>query len=381
MTIRGGLARAAAAACLAWALCFPTGQAIASSGFDDTARVIAGYPVGANAFGKAEAGQHHGYAQEISTYWGEYERKMGRPMREWACHEVGRSGGQTVFYPFSGPDLPSVYELFPEADRYVLVSMQKAEAPPKFESYSQSGYDDYLSVLHKAWRFFGTLGFFRTNDLNPEASANGVPIGVTGPLMAFAARLGFRVESVDPILLVDLERDVVLRDRGPEKSDTWDSVRITLSRGGRRVLVDYVRMDLSDGSLRNEPIARKWLDYIAANPTLLKAASHHPQGPDFSIVRNSILSRAPLIVQDETGIDYDALAQSFDVSLYGKFTRPNRAFDQGLQRGLASAYQKGMVVKPLPFRLGYEKDAGSAMQVAVRDGNSRPLPERCGGGR
>ena len=162
-------------------------------------------------------------------------------------------------------------------------------------------------------------------------------------------------------------------------AETWDSVRLTLRKGGRQVLVDYVRLDLRDGWVGKLAGAHGWIDRMSGNPTLLKAASHLPEDPEFRIVRNSILWNAPIVVQDETGIDYGALTGSFTVRLYGKFTKPNGSFSQMLQQPLAMAYRtSGPVAKPLPFRLGYEKNAGSAMQVAIRKSNPQLERRNCG---
>jgi hypothetical protein len=136
-------------------------------------------------------------------------------------------------------------------------------------------------------------------------------------------------------------------------------------------------MDLSDASLGRLPGARRWIEREAMNPSILKAAAHHLQEPGFSILRDSLVAYAPSIVQDETGLAYGALSQRFTVRLYGRFTRPNSAFSQDLQRDLATAYRTGNNVKALPFRLGYEKDSGTALQVAIRDTNTPQLPRRC----
>lgn len=344
---------------------------------DATARAIAGIHAGSNAPGKAE-GPWRAYAQEVSSFWAQNEKRIGNPLRQWACQEVGRPDGGTVFYPFSGPDLPWAYDLFPDADRYVLAALEKAEAPPRLENFSKEELEGYMAAFRKAWRFYGTEGFFRTNDLVAETQAQGTRLGITGPLMAFAVRLGFEIEAVEPIVLDLNTRQLGLRDAGPERDDTWDSVRLTLKKDGRRVVVDYVRMDLSDTSLRKAPGARKWLERMAANPTILKAASHHPQGAGFSIFRNSVIENAPIVVQDETGIEYTPLAQAFSVRLYGKFTKPNAAFEQDLQRSLAAAYQKNTGIKPLPFRIGYQKGAGAALQVAVRNTQAARLSPSCG---
>ena len=344
---------------------------------DDTARVIAGFPSSLNKVGKTESGPWRSYAQETSSYWNEYERKIGRAMRKWGCQELNRAEGVTVFYPFSGPDLPSVYQLFPDADRYVLVSTQKAEAPPRLENFSKEELENYLAVFRKAWRFFSILGFFRTDDLEAAANARGIRMGMTAPLLAFAVRLGFDIEAVEPIQFIRDVNGITLRTWKPGEAETWESVRLSVWKDTRKIVVDYVRMDLSDASLGTEADLRKWIDGISENPTILKAASHLPQDPDFSILRNSILGNAPSIVQDETGIEYGALAEAFTVRLYGKFTRPNRSFAQDLQRALAAAYRSGVTVKTLPFPWGYEKNAGSALQVAIRKTNTIQLPRTC----
>jgi hypothetical protein len=345
---------------------------------DDAARVIAGFPSSLNKFGKAENGSWRSYAQETSAYWSEYERGIGRAMRKWGCLELDRAEGATVFYPFSGPDLPSVYQLFPEAGRYVLVSMQKAEAPPRLENFSEEELENYLAAFRKAWKFFGALGFFRTEDLEAVEKGRGMRMGMTGPLMAFAVRLGFEIESVEPIRLDTGSNDVVPSKGNPAAADRWDSTRLTLRKNGRRVIVDFVSMDLRDGWLVQLPGAHGWIDRMSENPTLLKAASHLPQDSDFSILRNSVVWNAPSVVQDETGIDYGALAKEFAVRLYGKFTRPNRSFNQELQRDLAAAYRSSWpAANALPFRFGYEKHAGSSMQVAIRKTNAVQLPRKC----
>jgi TonB family protein len=144
-------------------------------------------------------------------------------------------------------------------------------------------------------------------------------------------------------------------------------VRITLAKDGRRVLLDYVRVDLSDAHLARHRASRAWIEEMSANRAVLKSASHLPQHPQFSIVRNAIVSRAPSIFQDETGIEYELLARSHAVALYGRFTRPHHLFPPGAQRSLAVAYERNKSgAKPLGFRVGYEKESGPSVQVAVR---------------
>jgi TonB family protein len=333
----------------------------------ETARVLAGLepaPQGLSALARPLINP---YARAVSERWQEYQRRIGDPMRAWARAELESAAGEAVFYPFSGPDFPTVQQLYPTAGRFVLVANQRADPPPPLDRYSPQELSAFLALFRAGWERFARLGFFLTKDLDADASLPGVRVGVTGTLMAFAARAGYDVVAVDPVRLnaagTDLEPAPGIRaNRG-----TWESVRITLAKDGRIVLLDYVRMDLSNAYLARHQASRAWLEDASANRTVLKSASHLPQHPQFSIVRNAIVARAPAIWQDETGIEYDTLARTHAVALYGRFTRPHRLFSPDAQRSLAAAYERERGrTKPLGFRVGYEKEAGPSVQVAVR---------------
>jgi len=326
---------AAAAFCAAPALGGPA----------ETARSLAGLdPV--------HAPQH---ARSVADRWDDYERRIGRPMREWARTELAPAAGGTVFYPFSGPDFPTVAQLYPDAARYVLAAAQPAREPP-------APGPEVLAALRHALEKFARSGFFNTRDLD----ASGARLGASAFLMAFAARLGYEVTAIDPVRLDAARADLVPHPGDRARRDTWDSVRLVLARDGRSVVVDYVRIDLSDAHLAADRAARAWIERMSANPTVIKAASHLPQRAHFSILREALLANAPSLWQDETGLDYGRLAAAFDVRLYGGFAGPNRLFSPGSQQSLAAAYAHGDAA-PLPFRVGYEKRAGSSVQVALRD--------------
>jgi len=155
-----------------------------------------------------------------------------------------------------------------------------------------------------------------------------------------------------------------------DRSDpaTWDSVRLVLAREARRMQLDYVRVDLADAALAAEPPGRAWIERMAEQPTVLKAASHLLQRPAFSILRDAILERAAGVIQDETGIEYGRLAQAFAVTLHGKFTKPHHLFRDDAQRSLAAAYTAAVDTKPLLFHMSYQRTDGANLQVAWRPG-------------
>jgi hypothetical protein len=352
------------AAALAW----PVTGVAASLDADTTARILAGLQTEVPASLDLPASALRDYARAATARWKAYERRIGTPMQQWAHAELPPAQGATVFYPFAGPDFATVERLYPQASRYVLVALQRAEAPPALARADAADLAEFLGRFGESWRQFAAMGFFRTLDLDEEAKQPGLRAGTTGRLIAFAARAGYRIVSVEPVRLNAAGAGLEAHPGARSDPATWSSVRISLEKNGRKVELDYVRMNLADASLNARPAARAWIERMAANRTVLKAASHLLQSARFSVVRDALLAHAPSIVQDETGIEYSRLAKHFDVTLYGRFTKPHSLFNPQAQRALAEAYETRPDIKPLTFRVSYQREPEANLQVAVRAG-------------
>lgn len=337
---------------------------------DQTAKLVAGLqPTSADSFSEKAFLQ---YAKMIDSYWSKYETKVFAPMTDWAKHNVKPLKGDTIFYPFSGPDFPTIYAMAPGINRYILISIQRAGTPIQPDDLSPANGKKLLDHLASDWSSYTQMGFFKTIDLDKNASESGVKVTPTLMMMAFASRLGFTIESVTPIKLNDDNSDVVV-DTLPGRD--WPSVRIQLKKDGKGVIVDYLRIDLSDYGLNKNPTNRKFIEKSARWPMLFKAASHLPQDPAFSIIKNAALTSAPLIIQDETGIEYSDLKNPFSIKLFGRFSKPHHLFSAQHQKSLAAAYADDKSAPTLPFRVGYMKDSGFSLQVAVRkDTNQAATP-------
>ena len=168
--------------------------------------------------------------------WAAYEKLIGIPLRNWAALEVAPPKGGTAFYPFSGPDLVTVAQMFPEAERYVLVAIQPAGAPVELSSKSPAALAAFRQKFSEEWVKFGVLGFFRTLDLNENTASTTAQLTSTPVMMAFAASLGFRVDAVRPLLLNPEKNE--FEPAIPNIDSKWASVRLDLSKDGRKVVVD-----------------------------------------------------------------------------------------------------------------------------------------------
>ena len=300
------------------------------------------------------------YTKEVQNNWAEYTQKIGVPMENWAKQHINNSA-DTVFYPFSGPDFTTVYQLFPEAKRYVMVAMQHAGRPMDLGGYSPLITDQSLEQLISAWQLYGTHGFFVTSYLDRYFYASQGKIGASTFIAIFLKLQGFDIERATPIR-VGAQGEV---EELSQDTPVWNSVRFNATKNGKPIVLDYLRMDLSNEGLQAAPQNIKFVQDMSVNPTLFKAASHLPQNANFNIIARAVMERAPLIVQDETGIIYTPLSQQFDTTLFGKFTIPHHAF-LGYQADLIRAYAQRTDIQPLSFRVGYYKDGNYVLIVARR---------------
>ncbi|MFT7582590.1 MAG: hypothetical protein ACI9MR_004272, partial [Myxococcota bacterium] len=288
-------------------------------------------------------------------------------LHDFGQTDLDQTKSDTVYYPFAGADFPTVQRLYPDASRYIMVALQKGGRLPSLDTYNQRTFRWFLRVYSRGWHDFARRGFFHTDHMKRDTEGEGVLEGITPILLAFSTRLGYAIDSVEPIRIAD-GGGVEVITTALDAQETWDSVRVTLiaPKTLRKVTLDYVYLDLSNGYLKKNANALAFVEQSAKHRVVTKAASHLMQKPFFSIVRDSLVNHAPSIFQDETGIDYDVLTKAFDVTLYGKFTRANKLWTDGVQRSLATAYKKRKDIKALNFKVGYRKDAGSCVQVAVR---------------
>lgn len=300
------------------------------------------------------------YTKEVENNWAEYTKKIGVPMMDWAKQNIGIAT-ETVFYPFSGPDFTTVYQLFPEAKRYVMVAMQHAGKPMDLGAYSPLITDQSLEQLTSAWQLYGTHGFFVTSYLERYYYASKGKIGASTFLAIFLKLQGFDIERVTPIK-VGQNGEI---EELPQNTPLWNSVRFNATKNGRPIILDYLRIDLSNEGLQAAPDHLKFIQQISANPTLFKAASHLPQNTNFNLIVRAVLDNAPFVVQDETGINYTALSKNFDTALFGKFVIAHHAF-LNYHGDLVQAYAQRKDVQPLNFRVGYYKDGNYVLMVARR---------------
>ena len=308
----------------------------------------------------ADNPQWRNFVKTISSSWDKYAKNISAPMMQWARVEVPQNN-QTVFYPFSGPDFATVYQIFPNAHRYVMAARQNAAMPLDLGSLTPATTTHSLKLLTSAWQQFGNDGFFVTEYLDKYYHTSQPRIGASTFIATFLNLHGFTVTRVFPI---GVNEDGLVEEL-PGDTKPWASVRFIANKNGREIIVDYLKIDLSNDGLESKPGNRKFIEQIANNPVLFKAASHLPQYASFDDITESVLQNSPLIVQDETALTYSKLIEGYDVKLFGKFVKPHRAF-QNTQTSLTQAYAKRDDIKQLDFRFGYFKGGNYSLMIATK---------------
>lgn len=305
------------------------------------------------------------YAAAVRLNWQQYRERMAEPMRQWASSEVP-AASDVVFYPFSGPDFATLDNVFPKANRYVMIAMQRAERPVDLLRLKPQSAQQTIEVLTEAWQHYGRDGFFVTEYLDRYLTRNHVRIGASTFLLTFFQLKGYQVTDIQPIRVTDQGAIEVM----PADTREWLSVRFSLVREGTPVVVDYLRMDLSDKGLSQSPGHHALVRQLARHPSLLKAASHLPQNKTFSMVAQAMLEEGRFILQDETGLKYTRLNDQFETVLYGRFEKAHGAFPS-YHRDLARAFTERKDIRPLNFRVGYYKDGNYVLIAARRRGIAR----------
>ena len=329
------------------------------SKIDQTVDLITGNTLGQKKPTNLKQDEWQKLNELIESNWSNYFNKMGQPMLSWSSTEV-HSDAKKVFYPFSGPDFTTLYQIYPQADHYVMSAQQRGERLVDLSQLSPSAASQTMEVLSSAWKSFGNDGFFVTEYLFKYISTNKVKIGATTLIASFAHLHQFSIQKIVPISIDD---NGTVKELSEDQS--WDSVRFYLVRDNRPVILDYVRMDLSNEGMKDNVSQLAFFRESAKSPVLLKAASHLPQHPAFTLIRDEMLQNAPMIVQDETGLDYQPLNQQFNTVLYGSFVKAYKVFSK-YNTELAKAYKLRDDEKKLPFRIGYFKDGNYALIVAKR---------------
>jgi hypothetical protein len=331
-----------------------------AASFEETARFLSGLPCASESLRKLqETPVFVEFMAGLDRSWADLEAKRLKPMRAWAAVELAeaRAATKTLFYPFGGPDFLTAFELFPDAETYVLLGLEFVGRLPDVAAFTPERAAGYARAVEAALSDFFKKSYFITHNMNAALGRDQVD-GVLPVLCLFLERTGNRILAVKRCEFLDtgemLESAVVNPIKRPRRP-YGVKVEFRAEAGGAAKSLYYFSCDLADPAFMLESVFYKYLDALAFETTFVKSASYLMHYSNFRRIRDLVLAKSRFVLQDDTGVPFRFFKpETWRTRLYGEYIKPVKDFSNVEQMDLKVAYaDPASDVRKLPFHLGY----------------------------
>jgi hypothetical protein len=328
---------------------------------DDAARFLAGLPgKPGSAFAelqKEDAWKVH--RTELDRMWGKTESQGLAAMRDFQTKELSSDSikKSILFYPFSGPDALMMNVFFPYNSTYVMVGLEPPGTLPTPGTFKKKK-DLAAQLAAERNTVNDVLGrsFFITQYMDRQFRGQ-VTDGLFQPIIHLLVRtnhtlLGFRYVRIDENGKV-VERQAVTAAGAPKVANRGVEVDFVDDSTQTAHRLYYFSTNIADDHLADNKAFSDFVSQIKGMTTYFKATSYMTHRPEFSIIRNLVLTGSSTVLQDDSGLPYKLYTDPpWHVQLYGDYKIPIRPFKWLEQKDLREAYQTG-TPKPLKFHIGY----------------------------
>jgi hypothetical protein len=325
--------------------------------WNDVARYLAGMEVREKSvlWPKTNEARYRDHRRFMDGLWGKIQKSTIDIIVPWRDMNVPAvSSRATAFYPLSGADFINLYTFFPDARRYLMIAMEPEGNVSLLQDHQSKRLIDGLVPIQKGIYLYGVNNYFQSKIMSEEMTNTLLP-GTTPALLIFMARMGLVIKSVDNVCigesgdLVSLTGTLSKREKGKTYGTR---ICFTGRDGSSRELV-YLSMKIGSRSVDPATPEGKYLGRMNGIKTMMKSAVYLLHHRPFDGVRDFILKRSIVMVQDDSGIPYRFFTRGWKVTLYGKY-RPAMALKYCMpvsQPDLKVSYQSG--TPTLPFNFGY----------------------------
>ena len=329
--------------------------------WDPLAKFIAGISSNGYSLDEDQRAAWNRHAAVTSAGWANEQTRYLNRIDRWRNRTLDRRWETDVaFYPFSGPDAANVLSFFPGAHEYVMIGLEPVGCVPAGLADYTPG---YFSALRRSLDAILTINYFRTNDMQRDFNADNLR-GVLPALLFMIARSGDSVISVTPVTITPWGS--VERRRDDLKGET-NGISIQFSDGRQTRRITYFSLNLQDSRLRRKPGTMKYFASLPETDTLVKSASYLMHHANFSTIRDVILAKSRLVIEDDSGIPYRFFDQgTWDVRLHGAYSAPIDLFSTWRQDDLKLAFDSRTDVQPLDFAIGYRHLREANLLIAAR---------------
>jgi APA family basic amino acid/polyamine antiporter len=303
-------------------------------------------------------------ANDINRSWKQTKSKILDPIDRWMEDSLKMGAlrsPSTLFYPFSGPDIAFAYTFYPNANTFILAGLEPVRDWESLLKRKDSIASSFLNNVHSILRTSNSLGFFRTIDMSYQFKENGVAPMLLFYLKQFDAKIG----GVNTFKWDKEKGDLVKIESNSQQPDVCEIEFKVKDRPVQKLF--YFSKDLSDNNLSKDTAWIHWVEKTTKGgnmASLTKSASYLMHSSGFSKVRNFILQKSSLHIQDDSGIAYRYMLESGrELNLFGNYTRVINLFKGYIQGEMLELYNNGKA-RPLSFKIGYNAVFGeSNLQV------------------
>lgn len=307
---------------------------------------------------------YENHYKEMQKAWQNTENIRLNKMKEWAKVELSSlcRQEQTMFYPFSGPDILNAEILFPCSKEYILFGLEPPGQLTDISTLSDKDFNRYLYFIRDSLRSILSYSFFRTNDMKINFFKE--LDGVEPAILTF---LAYNQNEIVRITPVELNQNGIVENR--TDSNAIKGIRIyfinknTDIHQTQKVIktVTYFQVDISNNSIKDKNYFFDVLKSKAPYITFLKAASYLMHNDSFSMIRDFIIENSSDLIQDDSGIPLKYFNPTvWKLTFYGSYTSPIDLFKNRLQPDLKKIYNNKNEIKPLPFGTGYNFYPGTS---------------------
>ena len=303
----------------------------------------------------AEVEAHNKAIVEMKASYDERNLSKMNVWRDKELISVPRQD-ETLFYPFSGPDVVNMLTLFPNQQTYVMMGMEYVGTSETVTEWMKPLSKQKMDTIRKAVESVFIRSFFRTLDMSSDFSRN----GTRGVLPGMLLMLKILERDVKSVQWVTLTPEGSLKYLTPEATKTANGnfgveIKITHPTQGFEQTIYYFRTDLSDTPMTTNLGLRNFIsNKLGTTTTFVKSASFlmHMQGFDW--MRNTVLNVSRVVLQDDSGVPYKHYKpKDWGHRLYGQYIGPYGAsFAAFKQPELNKAYES-VPLQLLDFNFGY----------------------------
>lgn len=293
--------------------------------------------------------------------WAYHAQAMDRTWRSLDQRQLSRIGTwskanltlrqPTLFYMFSGPDFLYANAFFPGAKTYVMSGLEPVGRLPESKFLSHRSVPGVVGHLQASIRSITNVSFFLTKQMRYQL--NSTQFNGTLPILyTFLARAGKTITDVS-FLTIEPDGSTKASD-GLAKAGVPNGVKITFKDGeaGEPQTLYYFSTDVSNGGVKNSGFL-KFCETLAPGDAFVKSASYLMHSDSFSDVREFLLTRASVILQDDTGVPVRYFKkEDWELRPFGRYLGPIPLFSGRYQTQLSELFRKGRAT-PIEFGVGY----------------------------